>query len=343
MGYHSKLYDAIKRSEAQEALFITGKLIFEEELQLLEYTWIRAIANLGEYTNVCFPKWHETCKNIVAMLETKEFHIKDAFQITSKLCILYQNSTQYVTFPKLTVVQLRAKVVDCFDDSIKLSDVGKQKFLMILPKPTNEHDFCLKIISGLIKLWNSKEYITFHDAVEYLCRKNYLLESLASETEPTIVSFLWDFMKVFQKDITEPVYKIYKTYFKKKDKLWRYGLLYGLHNFLHPHYNTISWSEHEKNLLTRVEEITEDLWKYIADTVEDTEPEDTESEYDKVSIFESYYPKAHFDITHQVEYPIEKVNTKSVYVKSKKKRGEDVGDLSKEKEITYNKGYRFPI
>lgn len=342
MEYHSELYGALKQHKIEEALYITGDLIYTQQIDLLEQTWIRAVATLGEYTHVCFPKLHETCKEIVAILHTEEFHVKEAFLITTRICILYMNSSQYVAFPKLTIPQLRIKVIDVFSDSIKLSDAGKQKFLMILPKPSNENEFCLKIISGLIKVWSQKESLRFREALEYICRKDYMIESIPSETEPNITSFLWDFMKIFQKDLADPFYMLYKYGFKKKEKTWRNCFLYALHNYLHEHYGNVSWSEYEKGVLHKTGLITEELWKYIVSVHQDTQAkeESVEDPYDKVSIFENYYPKALYDFTIPYQYDVpNREQIKSISVK--KKKSKLLVDSSKEKEISYNKGY-FP-
>lgn len=340
MECHQELYSSLKQHKVQEALYITGSLIFSRNIEALEQTWIRAVATIGEYTNVCFPKWHETCREIVAILHTEEFHVKEAFQITTMICILYQNADQYIVFPKLTIPQLRTKVVDLFSDSIKLSESGKQKFINILPKPSNEKEFCLKIISGLIKLWTQKDYIKLREGLEYVCRKDYMIESIPSETEPNITSFLWDFMKVFQKDTADPLYIIYKTGFKKKDKSWRNSLLYGIHNYLHPHYGNLSWSDYENDLLHKTTSITEELWKYIVSVhQEDTKEIDEGDSYDKMSIFESYYPKATYDFNSPSEYPSsEREQVKSVSIKSKKKSKTTISS-SKEKDLSYNKSY----
>lgn len=343
MEYHPELYGAFKQHKIEEALYITGDLIYLKQIELLEQTWIRAIAAIGEYTNVCFPKLHETCRDIVAILHTEEFHVKEAFQVTTKICILYMNSHQYVAFPKVTIPQLRVKIMDVFLDSIKLSEAGKQKFMMILPKPSNEQEFCLKILGGLLKLWSQKEYLRFREALEYVCRKDYVIESIPSETEPNITSFLWDFMKLFQKDLAEPFYTLYKHGFKKKDKSWRNCFLYGIHNHLHEHYGSISWSDHEKGLLQKTNLVTEELWKYVVSVHQETPHEEpTEDSYDKMSIFENYYPKAVYDFTTPYQYELPtKEHIKSISIK--KKKSKSLVDSSKEKDISYNNSKSYPF
>lgn len=346
MEYHHELYGAIKKNHVQEALTLTGFCIVEKQMDLLEQTWVRAVATVGEYTQVCFPKWQDTCQKIVALLTSDHTHVLEAFLITTKLCILYKDAPHYIMVPKLTVPQLRTKVLDVFSESTTLSENGKQLFTPILPKPSNEHAFCCKILGGLIKLWNQKEYLLFRDALEYLCRKDYLIESLPSETEPNISSFLWSFMKVFQKDITDPFYVLYKTGFRKKDKSWRNNFLYGIHNYLHPYYGTMSWTKEDLDLCTKVEKITEDLWAYVIQEhygKQEQEKEQEEGLYDKLSIFENYYPKAMYDFTQDYTYALpEKEDVKSIHVK-KKKSTKPLVESSKEKEIPYNKGYKYPL
>ena len=329
MDYHTELYGILKQHKLQEAIHLTGKLIYDKNIDIVQKTWIRCIASIGEYTNVCFSKWQDTCDDIAAFITVEQFDIKDAFKITTKLCILFQNGTQYIVVPKLTIPLLRAKTIGFFAEDNKLSDAGIKLFQSILPNPINEREFCLKLISGLVRLWNGKKGVAFRDAIEYLCRKDYVIESLHSETDCVIATFIWDFLKILQPELTTPLYAIYKTGYKKKDKLWRNNLLYGIHNFLIVEYSNVLWSERENTAIKHAIDMSSEFWSYIISEMK----EDVVVVPDKMAIFENYRPKIKEDVEEYGFPVIESQTIKSVSVKHKKRDKERGREREKDRYV----------
>lgn len=305
MDYHNELYGNLKQHKVENALLLTGELLFKKQFDLLQKTWIRAIACVGEYTDVCFMKWHDCIKDVVFFIESDDVDVLHVMKITTKLCILFQNTIQYNIIPKTTIPQLRTKTIGYFEENVaKLSQKGEEYFLQILPKPINEKDFCLKIVGCLVRLWADKKHIDFRNAVEYLARKDYVIESIHTETGSSIMSFLWEFMKLYEPSVVKDIYIIYKTGFKKKDKSWRNNLLYGTHNYLNQKYNTVSWDGSEKTLIDNTNIVAKEVWVHILRknnivTIQ-------KKQKDKMSIFENYYPsKLEYE---NVEEPYKKEN-----------------------------------
>lgn len=284
----------MKQHKLKDALYVTGNLINNNEIEILQKTWIRTIASIGDYSNICFIKWYDTCKTIDAFVQAEQFNIKDAFLITSKICILFQNMIHYIVIPKKTIAQLRINTIPYFTKNTSLSESYVKRFEEILPKAINEREFCIQIISTLIKLWSSNNHLILRDGIEYLCRKDYKIESLhCTSKESDIISYIWLFFEIYQHDNSNSLYSIYKTNYKKKEKSWRNSLLLGIHNCVNNTYKSISWSENEINILEKTELFSKDMWGLVVSTpIKEKEPEkETCCIIDKLSVFESYYPK----------------------------------------------------
>jgi len=283
MDYNNELYGFYKQAKIPDAFKLTCELIYSNNFEILQKTFIRAIACIGEYTDVCFLKWHECIKDIVSFIKNDDIDVSLILKITAKICILFQNTVHYNVIPKTTINQLRSKTINQFEDtSTTLSKKGEEFFDPILPKPINERAFILKIIGALLKLWNDKKHIEFRDALEYLARKDYIIESIHTETGSGIVDFLWEFLKLYEPIIATNIYTIYKTDYKKREKLWRNSLLFGIHNYLNGRYNIILWNGEEQKIIQQSDSISKDLWSRILKV--ERKP------IDNMSIFDTYYP-----------------------------------------------------
>lgn len=335
MDYNQELYETLKKADLQNSLYITAELVRNNSLNELIETWIRIISFLGEFTQLYFSKWYDTCLSIISIIEAdNEIDLVSILQITTKICILFQNSNTYISFTKKPINQLRKNVFDIFENNIKLSDKGKDKFLDILPKPKNEHDFCFKILCGIISLWTKKESIRLRETLEYLCRKDYILESIVSETDNNIISFLWDVFKIFQPVVSVTLYKLYCYKYRKKDKSWKNGLLYSIHNMLYDDLVFETWNNNEKGILQHINDITEEIWGYVLNnnSNENTENRDNTDNIDevitndKMKHFETYIPRGivntvDYDNNIYTSYTSETFSTKRVNIKKKNKRG----------------------
>lgn len=283
MDYNTELYGFYKQVKMSEALHLTCELIFTNKFEIIQKTFIRAIACIGEYTDICFLKWHECIKDIVSFIKDENVDIYLILRITSKICILFKNTVHYNTVPKTSITQLRAKTISYFEDNTtKLSKKGEDFFDPILPKAINERVFILKIFGSLLKLWNDKKHLEFRDAIEYLTRKDYVIESIHTNIGSSIVALLWEFMNLYEPMITTNIYTLYKTDYKKKDKLWRNSLLFGIHNYLNGVYNIVLWTQEEYAIIKKSDVVAKELWARIL--------KNEEISIDKMKIFDTYCP-----------------------------------------------------
>lgn len=324
MDYHTDLFNIFKQHKLKDALYMTGKLIHEEKVELLQRTWIRAIASIGDYSNVYYLKWYDTCSTLDEFIQSEQFNIKDAFLISTKICILFQNMIHYIVIPKRSVTQLRAKTISYFTDYAELSEAGINLFEGILPKAINEREFCLQVVSTLVSAWSSNNHIVIRDSIEYLCRKDYTIESSHLQ-DTSIVSFIWEFLSVFQPENTKAIYSIYKTDYKKKEKSWRISLLLGIHNCVNTSYNKLSWSDNDKHILQKTADVSKDMWAFIISSLNKTAsilpPQSYREPRDKLSFFESYFPrvKESYDFTQDESLEDDEIDTiKYIYVSKKK-------------------------
>jgi len=227
--------------------------------------------------------------------------------------------------------------------------------MSILPKPLNEHEFCTKILGGLLSLWTKKEPLRLREALEYLCRKDYLLDSLVSETENNVASFLWDFLKIYQREVAQWVYPLYVYQYKKKDKSWRFGFLYAFHNLLYETLAPVWWSDSEKSILDYIHGLTEDLWMQVRESMMDERERDLVEgsgsgrdggggdggeELDKMYYFENFFPRSKEERVSMVSFESSPGPSRSIHVKQKGRRGR-CGESSKEKEDIYNSEYPY--
>lgn len=311
----------MKQHKLKDALYVTGSLVNNNEIEFLQKTWIRAVSSIGDYSNVCFMKWYDTCKTIDVFIQSEEFNIKEAFLISAKICILFENMVQYIVIPKKTIAQLRSTTISYFSKNTRLSERGMKLFEEIIPKAINERDFCIQIISTLIKLWSSNNHLILRDGIEYLCRKDYKIESLEHfNKESDIISYIWCFFELYQPDKSISLYSIYKTDYKKKEKSWRISLLLGIHNCVNTSYNTISWSENELNILQKTEAFSKDMWGLVIAAPPKEKSVTASASVDKLEIFESYFPKVNECINdYENEPEIDVTNSiKHVYISKRK-------------------------
>lgn len=327
MDYHNELYGALKQHKTQDALCIAGKLIHTNAFDLLVKTWLRAFACICQYSSVCFAKLYDTATMLVEIIEDENINITTAFSLTTKLCILFKNAVQYVAIPATKIAELRKKTINYF---LTDGDCPDDVFDTILPKPVNERSFCAKILCSLIELWRSKNVISYRDALEYLCRRDYIIESLHSETgNNTIVSFLWDFMRVYQPQITTPFYILYKSGFKKTHKTWRNNFLYALHNYLHDEYSNVNWTTDERRIIEHTGAIAKDIWAFVLESnkIETAEmaieyKSTTVETEDSCAIFETFYPVRVLDAEPEPDIKPSPVDIRRISLKSAKSKRE---------------------
>ena len=264
---------AVKKSNADSSLYRTGYLM-RHGIEILQLTWIRLAATLGEYCQIPVKKWLDIVRDIREFIMAEEVEVCLGFVITAKLCLLFHNEG-YVSFPRKTLALMRGNVVGLFEVCL-LSEKGMGMFGEILPKPTNEREFCLKIFSGIVMNWKKEKRLLVREALEYVCRKDYPVTG-------DFIDIMWGFMNVFLKGGCEDAMVLYKCFYKKKERGWRCGLLYGFHNLLGE--NMQDWTDKERSIIEHVARITPELWKDFAPA-----KEPLVYELDKMAILDNFYP-----------------------------------------------------
>lgn len=264
---------AVKKSDADSCLYRTGQLM-SEKIEVLQLTWIRLVALLGEYCNIPIKKWLDVVRDIRGFIMQEEVEVRLGFVITGKLCLLF-HSEGYMSFPKKTLNVMRGNVLGLFDECL-LSEKGLSMFGGILPKPTNEREFCLKIFSGLVLNWKKEKKMLLREALEYVCRKDYPLSM-------DFIEVLWGFLDVFLRGSCEDARVLYQCFYKKKERSWRCGLVYAFHNLLGD--NLGDWTVKELQVIEHVSAISPELWKGFVKT-----EDKLVYELDKMALLDSFMP-----------------------------------------------------
>lgn len=288
MNYDNELWDSIKVCNPNTALYIVGEHVNNGRIQILENTWIYTLAYLGSFINFNYNKWLSTCKDVISIIKKNEFHISDAFEITIKLCLLFKHSHMYINPPKLDIRTLRKKIVNLFNDDIKLSNKGLKQFESFLPKDTEEREFCVKIISGLISLWVEKKHQEFRNSLEYIDRKKYEIEIPSNihlewgDQHYPMNIILWECLCKL-----EPSYEVLKelynhNYVRRNHKI-HVAFLLATSSFLYSNTNS-EWSEKEISIIHNVIDNSKNIYKQI-------DTEDTASgNNNDILAFENFYP-----------------------------------------------------
>jgi len=285
------LYDAIRSAAGEKAMYWTGSLL-SKDMDALQHTWIRLVAELGFYKKFSYKKWYDVVCNIREFIQSEEVNVIDGYQISCKLCLLYQNAVGYESVPKRSLVRLRGMVCGVFEGKERVG-IAEDKLRAILPKPSNEREFCLKIAKGFILTWTDQKSILLRDALEYVCRKEYVVEN-------DFMEFLWGLFRMLCD--CEAAYVLYKCFFKKKEK-WRAGLLYAVHASLE---GGETWTVNERHILEQIERMTPDLWREWQESIPVAAP----SKLDILNAFMPYSEQGTEEFQEPVLEEIKKIKVK---------------------------------
>lgn len=221
MEYYTELFTAIQKNVPQQALYYTGELAKTGQIELLEKTWLYTISYIANFSQLSFKKFHSIVTNLLIILEVDAFHIADAFHLTLQLCLMFKDSSQYIMLPKLQIATLRNRVIGFFSDEFKLSEKGLGSFKYLLTQNEQEKEFVIKIITGLIQLWNQKKSVEFRNTLEYIDRKHYEIElpmdlhlQWGSNHYPMTV-ILWEVLSVLE-PMFKPIAQLFKIQYTRK-------------------------------------------------------------------------------------------------------------------------------
>lgn len=329
MDIHETLCETIQQNKPQEALYYTGELIKQNNIECLQLSWYVILSKFSNLSHFSYQRWYSTCTQLKHILESDAFYVQDAFQLTLQLCLLYRDCSNYFTLPKYTLPSLRTKVIGFFEEDLKLSSKGLQSFQHVLPKNSSEQEFCIKIISGLMVLWGEKKSIEFRNALEYIDRKHFDIEIPSDihltwgDTHYSFTIFLWECLCTIEPSFETFKYLYKYQYSRKNHNLYHMPFLYGIHTYLQDMYNQ-PWSEKDQQLIQHIYNISHELIQQV--TVEPTTPTSSVSKF----IFEDFYPTAKpvpVTRSYYEELPI----TKTIVLgkKTKKKYKENKDTISK--------------
>jgi len=324
MEYDTDLWNSIKLNQPQEALYRVGEHIKNETINILENTWFYALANFGAFMHFNYYKWLDLCKEMITLLEKDEFHIADSLTITLKLCFLYKHANMYSIPPKLHIQVLRKKVLGFFSEDLKLSQKGLSKFQHFLPKDEQEREFCIKIISGLITLWNEKKFQEFRNCLEYIDRKKFEIElpsniHLKWGTQHYSMNIvLWECLSILEPSF-EILKKLYMHHYTRKCHKISMAFLLATHSYLETQVPD-KWTDKELTIIQKAIEHSKDIF----DQIEEDTPNNTEKNINQSNentfIFENFYPTTSgMNDTSYIQYePMEQKN-KTIMIKHKSK------------------------
>lgn len=332
MEHHTELFVAIQKNLPQQALYHTGELIKLQQIVLLENTWLYTLSHIANFSQLSFKKFHSIVLNLLTIFEADAFHIAEAFHLTLQLCLIFKDSSQYIILPKLQIATLRNRVIGFFSDEFKLSEKGLLSFKYLLTANEQEKEFIIKVITGLIQLWNQKKSVEFRNTLEYIDRKHYEIELPTDvhlqwgSNHYSFTVLLWEVICILE-PMFKPLAQLYKIHYTRKHH-YTFSLPFLLvtHTFLQQGYNH-DWTEQERTILDKVKMMSDELFQQIeveesiATCKEPSEP---------TFAFENFFPTA----TQKIEgvsrvYESLPMESKTIVLskrKFKEKKNKDVKD-----------------
>ena len=218
--------------------------------------------------------WMSINHDLIELLQQDSLKVKDALQMTSKLCLLYKRESS-VNYTPQTIRQLRTRIVAMIPETARLAYSGINTFAKVLPsQEAPEFAFYSRVLASLGKLATEEELQSLRTCCEYLSRKKLKLPLPEVYPAPSEKDngdpdwFLWAFYlsfyadkAVFQNVATN--WKLFSWNWNKSYKHARQGLLWGM-SFCIPKasYQTdFIWSSEEKRVLEQVDNMSSELWK----------------------------------------------------------------------------------
>lgn len=336
MDYHVDLYDSIKNNSPQEALYYTGEMAKKGHIDLLQHTWFRLVSCMANFSHFSYKKWQSVCSDIVMVIENDSFHISNAFVITIKLCLLFKDCNLYFTLPKLPIGQLRTKVIGFFGGDFKLSEKGLGAFQHLLPRNATEREFCIKTLTGLISLWNSKKSLEFRNAVEFVDRKRFEIEIPSDihmrwgAVHYTFNILLWECLCILEPSLSMAK-KLYQyNYSRKHHNAVSIPFLLASHAFIQENYNH-DWTEKEQDVIDRVRTMSAELSNQIV-----IEEPVVVVEAAAPALFENFFPTTREKIDEKAAvYEAPPTHTKMITLHKRKKMYKDKVKANTIKELPY--------
>ena len=286
---HEPLVSAILKHDVEWALYETGDLLNKGYTTELEHSWIHVLAVVGEALDSRHTSEYQRClmcTHDIVCADEGDILVKDAFLLTTRLCIMSQRYPTLYAKPALT--RLRTQVIDMFPENASLNASGQEMFKSVLPpESSEEYSFVQRVLAGLSKIWTNKADGASESriAIEYLSRKKlsipkpkWILPHIRDD--PDIVWMLWAaILLYFDSDVTRASFEVFTKWYKKHIKHDRIGILWAMAYVAPCSYNddVETWTEEASKLYQKVEENIENLWGQIVATNSEKESQVTES------------------------------------------------------------------
>ena len=317
---------AIIDNDSTQALYITCLYVIKTQFTYLEDEWIAMSSHIGKKEGMSFGKtWANVNTDIVSIIDSDEFHIKNALLCTTKLMLLNQRDIDIKKSQH--VQQLRKVVIDCFPNQAMLSSPGKELFHRILPPENHElYGFYNRILAGFSKIIVENKYDDIRNGLEYVSRKKLSLplegiwpaptESDAFSGDPCW--FLWGMiLSIYSKNENVATnFKLFLLNWRKSVRNDRIGLLWGI-SYIIDDSCELLWTEYELCVFEKIKTVSSELWNFALNehkklTV--TENIKEESEFENIekkslnSFYESFVPRKASTNDYEMDSIVESMN-----------------------------------
>jgi hypothetical protein len=259
------LYDAVIQGDTVEALQATCQCLIQERWVVLEETWVRLVALLGERLGpdgtVLF---YRLAMELYDLVREEDLVVRQSLLFTAKLLLAFKRPVYryYNVGARPNLQKLRSKVISYFPSDAHLTRSGKQKFQYLLPTDPEETAFAERIIAGLLQLASSQRDLK--DALEYLSRKKLSLETVPLGPEEDFTDYLWTLMALVKPlSYMGSLKHLYRHAYKPSVKMHRMGYFYALAFLTESSATSVepTWTSVEEGLLEKISENALVLWK----------------------------------------------------------------------------------
>jgi hypothetical protein len=258
--------------------------------------------------------------------------------MTTMLSLLHKRlaiqNTMDMNSKKFKRQQVKKEILEYFPEKARLSYRGMEVFEKIIPKaPEDLNAFVHRILAGFMRLFEQKQVYEVYQSLVYLSKRRLQLplptawpapdEESAKQGDP--IWLLWGMVLLyFHSPDVATNWRLFCQNFKKKHKVQRVGLLYGISFHLDVATNPLLWTPQEENTLWKVKEMAPSLW---ADFLQQKKEEAGESEdVEEESPLSYFEPRGHTQSQYEVhshEYMIPAVSSpvKSIEVSGGRNQG----------------------
>lgn len=272
--YEAQLTEAIVHGKSDVALYLTCVYIHNQWCNELEDVFIHMCARIGEQATLPFvTTWTLVCERLFKLIQGDEYHIVDVLTMTTMLSLLHKRvAIQNVHENSRTMKrqQVKKEILEYFPEKARLSHRGTEVFDRIITKtPADLNAFVHRILAGFMRLFELKQVHEVYQSLVYISKRRVQLplphtwpapdEETAKQGDP--IWLLWGMMLLYfgTSDVATN-WKLFCHNFKKKHKVQRLGLLYGISFGMDVATNPLLWTPQEEHVLWKIKEVAPTLW-----------------------------------------------------------------------------------